>query len=640
VKRIYYWKKLFFGLLLCSLWLLQSCEDVRKVVSYTTFRRELEKGNISSVTISGDEITGKFRKPIESTISDRSPLPGTFEGWVGYPQTDRSFTIPDFVTFIPSIGDPGLWPLIEKNGVEVKARPKSNMGWGNISSFLFFLVFLGFGFVILRRMRVQRPDIFSSSNLTQLREYTRGGKKVSFRDVAGSEGAKAELQEIVDFLKNPQRFQRLGGRVPKGALLIGPPGTGKTLLARAVAGEAGVPFFSISGSDFMEMYVGVGASRVRSMFRKAKAKAPSILFIDELDSIGAQRGLGYGGGYGEREQTLNQLLSEMDGFEINDQVIVMAATNRPDILDPALLRPGRFDRHINVDLPSLDERLAILELHSRNKPLGSGMDLRTIARSTPSFSGADLENLLNEAAILAARSEKNAIDAETIQQARDKIIMGLERKNLHIGEEELKTLAYHEGGHALVAALLPNTEPLYKVTIIPRGRAMGMTQQLPEEKYIYSKDYVSARLAVMLGGRAAERLVFNTSTSGSEQDLKEATTLARRMVLDWGMSEHLSNVAFGGQRQMYMDGSLQQPLYSETTATKIDTEIDHLIEEAFNQATELLKGHRNELDRVAALLIEREEIPGSDVLEFLKNQGSASDDRSPGSKVTVISPPV
>jgi cell division protease FtsH len=626
-----YSTKIFIAFFFCSLFLLQSCGDTSRQISYTKFRQEVEKGNVALITVSGDEITGQFKKPLESPVQTSGPpVPGSGTG--GYPLVNsQSWSSPDFITYLPSFGDPGLFSLLESKGVEVNTRPKPDTGWGSIGNVMFLFLLFGIGFVILRRMKIQRPDVFSSGNLAQLREYTRGPKRVSFSDVAGSEAPKAELQEIVDFLKNPKRFQRLGGRVPKGALLIGPPGTGKTLLARAVAGEAGVPFFSISGSDFMEVYVGVGASRVRSMFKKAKSRAPSILFIDELDSIGAQRGLGYGGGHGEREQTLNQLLSEMDGFEANVNVIVLAATNRPDILDPALLRPGRFDRQINVDLPSLDERLAILQMYSRNKPLAKDIDLKTIARSTPSFSGADLENLLNEAAILASREEKTSIDQEAIQQARDKIIMGLERKNLHIGKDELKVLAYHEGGHALVAALLPNTEPLYKVTIIPRGRAMGMTQQLPEEKYVYIKDYVSARLAVMLGGRAAEMLVFNTSTSGSEQDLKQAITLARKMVLDWGMSEHLPNVAFGGQREMYMEGVLQKPSYSEATATKIDEEVNRLIYDAFDEASRVLKRHRDHLDRVAALLIEKEEIPGSEVLKILTPvnvKSPMSDDRS------------
>jgi cell division protease FtsH len=627
VKSPYHTGKIFFAIFLCCLLFLQGCDDTNQEISYTAFRQQLEKGNIASITVSGERITGQFKKPIQTTIPDKAPYEETSKDKGANPLA-RSWAVPDFVTFIPSFGDPGLLALLETQGVEVNTRPNSTIGWVNISSILFFFMLFSIAFVLLRRMKVSTHDVFSSANLTQLREYTHRGKRVRFSDVAGSAAPKAELQEIVDFLKNPQRFQRFGGRVPKGALLIGPPGTGKTLLARAVAGEAGVPFFSISGSDFMEMYVGVGASRVRGMFKKAKARSPSIVFIDELDSIGAQRGLGYGGGHGEREQTLNQLLSEMDGFEANDKVIILAATNRPDILDKALLRPGRFDRHINVDLPSLDERLAILELYSRDKPLASGMDLSTIARSTPSFSGADLENLLNEAAILASRNEKNSVDEESIQQARDKILMGLERRNLHIGEAEMKILAYHEGGHSLVAALLPNTEPLYKVTIIPRGRAMGMTQQLPEEKFVYSKNYVTARLAVMLGGRAAELLVFNTSTSGSEQDLKEATALARKMVLDWGMSEHLSNIAFGGQRQMYVEGMLQKPDYSEATATKIDEEIDRLIEDAFNRSMELLKSHRDHLDRVAALLIEREEIPGSEVISILGSPGTASEGQS------------
>lgn len=618
----YFFKRgrVFIIVLVSSLCLLTGCGDSPDKISYTKFRQELEKGNVASIVVSGDEIKGRLKKPIKEPVAN-IPSPaapgflGMGEGNPVAPAETSKFT--DFMTFIPSFGDQQLFSLLEKQGVEVNTDPKSEGGLNNIINILFFFMILGIALATLMRTRTvgRSPNAFSSQDTNRLREYRPLGKEKRFSDIAGVESAKAELLEIVDFLKAPKRFQRVGGRIPKGALLIGPPGTGKTLLARAVAGEAGVPFFSISGSDFMEIYVGVGAGRVRSMFKKAKQRAPSIIFIDELDSIGGQRGLGYGGGQSERVQTLNQLLSEMDGFEPNDSVIVLAATNRPDILDPALLRPGRFDRHIRVDLPSLEERIEILKLHAMNKPLAGKVELGIIARNTPAFSGADLENLLNEAAILAARSEKTSIDEEDIQEARDKIIMGLERRNLHIGEDELKVLAYHEGGHSLVAALLPNTEPLYKVTIIPRGISMGMTQQLPEEKYIYSKDYVTARLAVMLGGRAAELLVFDTSTSGSEQDLKQAVSLARKMVLDWGMSDHLSNIAFGGKQQ-YSDGMEPKPAYSEATASKIDEEVDHLIDNAYNRAAVLLKDHREQLDQVAALLLEKEEIPGSEVIKI------------------------
>ncbi len=451
--------------------------------------------------------------------------------------------------------------------------------------------------------------------------YRRSKESITFKDVAGAQGAKRELEEIVEFLRDPSRFQKLGGTIPKGVLLVGPPGTGKTLLARAVAGEANVPFFSITGSDFMEMFVGVGASRVRDLFEEAKKASPAIIFIDELDSIGRRRGAGIGGGHDEREQTLNQLLSEMDGFEPNEDIIVMAATNRPDILDPALLRPGRFDRHVTVDLPTLKDRLDILKIHSRNKPLAADVDLEGIARGTPGFSGADLENLLNEAALLAARKGKDKIQMEDIEDARDKVMLGLERGNLGLSKEEYKLLAYHEGGHAIVAVFTPNAEPLHKVTIVPRGHAMGVTQQLPErEKYIYPREYILDRLAVMMGGRVAEELVMGTATSGAENDLKQATQLARKMVLDWGMSEKFRQTAYGGPHEQVFLGEeiAQRREYSETTAYEIDQEVKKILNEAYEHAQKILTEHREGLDQLVNMLLEHEEVSGQEVQQLLK----------------------
>jgi len=422
--------------------------------------------------------------------------------------------------------------------------------------------------------------------------------------------------------------------------LVGPPGTGKTLLARAVAGEADVPFFSITGSDFMEVFVGVGASRVRNMFNEAKKMAPTIIFIDELDSIGRQRGAGIGGGHDEREQTLNQLLSELDGFEANENVIVMAATNRPDILDSALLRPGRFDRRITVDLPSLKDRIEILKIHARNKPLAENLDLEEVARGTPGFSGADLENLLNEAAILAARKNKEKIEAEDIDQAIDKILMGLERENIVVTDEERRLLAYHEAGHAVVAAILPNADPIHKVTIIPRGRAMGVTQQLPErEKYIYPREYMMDRLAVMMGGRAAEEVVERTATSGAEEDLKQATRLARKMVLEWGMSESLGEMAMeDGHETVFLGHEIaQRREYSEATAKEVDEEIKKILRQSYEQAKDILRKHREGLDRVAEELVEKEEITGKEVLELV---GAEKSKPSLNRGETLESPPV
>jgi cell division protease FtsH len=406
-------------------------------------------------------------------------------------------------------------------------------------------------------------------------------------------------------------------------LLVGPPGTGKTLLARAVAGEADVPFFSITGSDFMEMFVGVGASRVRDLFEEAKKASPSIIFIDELDSIGRRSGAGLGGGHDEREQTLNQLLSEMDGFQANQNVIVMAATNRPDILDPALLRPGRFDRRITVDLPTMKDREEILKIHARNKPLSEEVDLERIARGTPGFSGADLENLLNEAALLAARRGKQVIDPSDVDAARDKVLMGLERENLILTEEECRLLAYHEGGHAVVAAVVPHADPIHKVSIVPRGRAMGVTQQLPErDRYLYPRDYMLDRLAVIMGGRAAEKLVLDTITSGAENDLKQATRLARKMVLDWGMSDRLGHVALGDEDDEVFLGEdiAKRREYSESTAREIDIEIRKILEEAFDRATQVLEEHRDSLDQVAQALLDREDIPGQEVVRIVRGE--------------------
>jgi len=458
--------------------------------------------------------------------------------------------------------------------------------------------------------------------------YHRSQEATTFDDVAGAYGAKTELEEVIQFLKSPGRFERLGGEIPRGVLLVGPPGTGKTLLARAVAGEAGVPFFSISGSDFMEMFVGVGASRVRELFNDAKKVSPSIIFIDELDSIGRRRGAGVGGGHDEREQTLNQLLSEMDGFEPNENVIVMAATNRPDILDPALLRPGRFDRQITVDLPTAKSREEILAIHARNKPLADDVDLAKIARGTPGFSGADLRNLLNEAALLAAREGKSEIYSADIDEARDKVMMGLERENLALTDEELKLLAYHEAGHALVAAVIPEADPIHKVTIVPRGRAMGVTQTLPDrDKYVYSRDYMLDRMAVMMGGRAAENLVIGTPTSGAENDLKQATKWARKMVLDWGMSDRIGQVALGGDdRQVFLGEELGQwREFSELTAREIDEEVRVLTEEAYQRAYGILEERRHALDGIAEALLKHEEISGEMVLEIVGAEATSDE---------------
>lgn len=573
-------------------------------IEYSTFRQQVRDGNVSRITMSGEEIQGTLEEPAEKDLPEGEPIEYT-----------------DFVTYLPATGDDELLNMLEDHDVALATEPSS--GPSPLLTILLnlapFLLLLLIAIPFIRRMQNQGQDIFSFRQ-SRAQRYDRTKQEVTFNDVAGLEGAKTELTEIIEFLKNPEGIRRLGGEMPKGVLLLGPPGTGKTLLARATAGEAEVPFFNITGSDFMEMFVGVGASRVRDLFDEAKKVSPSVIFIDELDSIGRRRGAGLGGGHDEREQTLNQLLSELDGFQPKEDVVVMGATNRPDILDPALLRPGRFDRQITVNSPAMKDRIKILEIHSRDKPLDQDVDLERLARGTPGFSGADLENLLNEAALLAARKGKEVIEQEDIEEARDKVLMGLEREGLSLSDDELQTLSYHEAGHAVVAAVLPQADPIHKVTIIPRGKAMGVTQQLPEkDKYIYARPYLLDRLAVMMGGRAAEDLVMGTSTSGAENDLKQATKLARKMVLDWGMSERLGSVALGGAREHVFLGEeiSQRKDYSEATAREVDQEIKSILDHAFDRASSTLEEHREGLDQLAEELLEREEIPGDEVLEII-----------------------
>jgi cell division protease FtsH len=440
--------------------------------------------------------------------------------------------------------------------------------------------------------------------------------KITFADVAGIEEAKNEVQEIIEFLRDPQKFSRLGGKIPKGVLLVGAPGSGKTLLAKAIAGEAAVPFFSISGSDFVEMFVGVGASRVRDLFDQAKKSAPCIIFIDEIDAVGRHRGAGLGGGHDEREQTLNQLLVEMDGFEGKEGVIIVAATNRPDVLDPALLRPGRFDRQIVVPVPDVKGRIEILKVHSKAIPLADDVELEKIARGTPGFTGADLANLINEAALIAARRSKDKVDKEDFEFARDKVLMGVERRSMVLNDEEKRNTAYHEAGHALVAKLTPGTDPLHKVSIIPRGRALGVTQQLPiDDKYTYSKDYLMKALNVLMGGRAAEELALGHMTTGAGNDLERATELARRMVTEWGMSETLGPLTFGKKdEQIFLGREIARHKdYSEKTAVDIDEEVKRIVMEAYEVSKKLLKKNRRLLEAVAKLLLERETIDGADI---------------------------
>lgn len=572
-------------------------------INYSKFRQLVTNGEVQKVTIRGENIKGQLKQKQALNASESDT-------------TQYS----KFTTYLPSFGDDQLMNMLESNNVQVQTLPQNGFSWWTILIWglpLIFLVMIGLQF--FRQMRMQGQNMFK---IGQSKAKLQDSEKVNttFDDVAGLDGAKTELQEIISFLKNPKKFDSLGGEIPRGLLMVGPPGTGKTLLARAVAGEANVPYFTITGSDFMEMFVGVGAKRVRDMFNKAKEKAPSIIFIDEIDSIGRKRGAGLGGGHDEREQTLNQLLSELDGFEANEGVVVMGATNRPDILDKALLRPGRFDRQITVHLPTQQHREEILKIHAKKKVLADTIDLSEIARSTPGFSGADLKNLLNEAALIAARFDRKAIQQQDIDQARDKVMMGLKREGIRLSDKEKKLLAYHEAGHAIVAAVLPNADPIHKVTVIPRGKAMGVTMQLPEkEKLLYEQKYMLDRMAVMMGGRAAENLIFDTATSGAENDLKEITKLARKMVLDWGMSDKFNNVAFGGQREQVFLGEQMgsQRDYSDSTAREIDEEVHRILKESYQCALDTIKENREVLDKLAEQLLEKEEVPGKQVMEWL-----------------------
>ncbi|MEX2352144.1 MAG: ATP-dependent zinc metalloprotease FtsH [Balneolaceae bacterium] len=582
-------------------------------IEYSSFRSHLEMDNIERVHVQGEEIQGSFREPQQLRQAEGDTT--LFE---------------HFVTYIPSFGDETLFATLAEREVTVSAEPVSDNFWWYMLFFsLPLLVILFIGYIFYQRMQAQGRGIFNIGQ-SQAKLYDSSKNRTTFDDVAGHDGAKVELQEIVDFLKTPEQFQGLGAKLPKGMLLVGPPGTGKTLLARAVAGEADVPFFTITGSDFMEMFVGVGAKRVRDMFKKAKEQSPSIIFIDEIDSVGRQRGAGVGGGHDEREQTLNQLLAELDGFEQSVNVIVIAATNRPDILDKALLRPGRFDRQVTVDLPTQSHRLEILKIHVKNKPLHEDVDLEKVARATPGFTGADLENLMNEASLYAGRKKRDSIRMADIEDARDKVLMGLKREGMQIDEEERRILAYHEAGHALVAAALPHADPIHKVSIIPRGQAMGVTLQLPEkEKYLYHREYLLDRLAVIMGGRAAEQLIFDTSTSGAQNDLLQVNRMARKMVLDWGMSEHFGHLSFGtSQEEVFLGREMGRGKeYSDYTAREIDEEIRKISREAYDRAIETLSKNRDVLDRIAHLLLEKEEIPGDVVSGLLKGLGGDRDQK-------------
>jgi len=523
-----------------------------------------------------------------------------------------------FKVFAPLDAD--LIKILRGKGVSISAKPPSDTPWyiSILVSWLPMIVLIGIWIFFMRQMQAGGGKALSFGK-SRARLQSDKSTKVTFDDVAGIDEAKEELGEIIEFLKEPKRFTRLGGRIPKGVLLMGPPGTGKTLLARAIAGEAGVPFFSISGSDFVEMFVGVGASRVRDLFVQGKKNAPCIIFIDELDAVGRHRGAGLGGGHDEREQTLNQLLVEMDGFESNEGVILISATNRPDVLDPALLRPGRFDRQVVVPLPDIKGREEILKVHMKKTPVAPDVDPLIIAKGTPGFSGADLENLVNEAALYGAKRNKERVDMADLEDAKDKVYMGLERKSKVVKEEDRKVTAYHEGGHALVARLLPNTDVINKITIIPRGRAAGITWFLPEERDFRFKDQLESELSVAFGGRVAEEIIFNRISTGAANDIKQATELAQKMVRSWGMSEELGPLSYAkGDEQIFLGREIAQHRdYSEETAKKIDQEVNALINKAYNQARNVLKEHIDILHKLAELLLEKETVKGDELDELI-----------------------
>ena len=580
---------------------------------YTDFVKQVQKGNVKEITVKEKQITGTF-KTAYTVPADTAKKDTTSYKY--------------FSSILPPFGDPSLMKMLEENSVTVNAEASDN-SW--LSAFLITMLpwFLVLGYFFYIRSRTQGKGgggilggggLFSIGK-SRAKRYSKSTSDVTFNDVAGLENAKRDLMEIVDYLKEPDKFTTLGAEIPKGVLLMGPPGTGKTLLSRATAGEAGAPFFSISGSEFIEMFVGVGASRVRDLFENAKKESPAIIFIDEIDSVGRARGTGLGGGHDEREQTLNQILSEMDGFDKNQSVVVIAATNRPDVLDAALIRPGRFDRHIVLELPERSARQRIIEIHTRHVPLASDVQLDNIAAMTVGFSGADLKNLVNEAALLAGRKQSKQVEARDFEEARDKILLGPERE-VKISESEKRVVAYHEAGHALLAKLLPDTDPLQKVTIIPRGRALGVTEQVPaSDRHNLRRGYLLNRIAVMLGGRTAEQLVFDDITNGAASDLKAATTLARRMVCQWGMSDKLGPVMFRlGEEHIFLGREMaQQRDFSEGTARVIDEEIHDIVSKMEQKSLETLKNNRNKLDALAEALLQYETLDNAEVDRILRS---------------------
>ena len=599
---IFIWILLFAAALFLAQ-ILSSKHSLKEQLTYTEFLQRVEAGRIADCKFKGRKVTGHFKIP------DKIPL-GSKSG--------KSIVYEEFTLVIP-FDDPELPKLLAKSGVAVTAEEEKSSFWTIALNILPWLLIPLLYFIFIRQMQGAQKGIFTFAK-SRARRVMPDKQKVTFDDVAGCEEAKIELNEIIEFLKTPQKFGKLGGRIPRGVLLLGAPGTGKTLLARAVAGEADVPFFSISGSDFVEMFVGVGASRVRDLFDEAKRNAPCIIFIDEIDAVGRWRGAGIGGGHDEREQTLNQLLVEMDGFDPNEGIIVMAATNRPDVLDTALLRPGRFDRRIVVDRPDIKGRTEILKVHTRKKPLSDDVDLEIIAKSTPGLVGADLENIVNEAALLAARKDKDKIEMQDFEEAMDKVMMGLERKSLSVAPEEKRISAYHEAGHALVGKLMPDSDPIHKISIIPRGMSLGVTFFLPEDdRRVYPKSYLTTKLVHLLGGRAAEILVFKDPTTGAGNDLQQATELAHKMVAQWGMSEKIGPLNYADNTQEVFLGKeiVSRSKVSEATSKMIDEEIKRLVEDAQNKALEIIGNNMDKLTALAEALLEREVISGDEIDEII-----------------------
>ncbi len=590
-KNIALW--LFISLVFVLLYhLFNQPRNAQENIIYSDFISYAEKGQVVDVTIQGEGITGKLNNG------------------------------KNFKTYAPK--DAGIIQLLKEKGVRIASKPADDSPWymNVLISWVPMLLLIGVWIFFMRQMQAGggKAMAFGKSKARLVTDKT---KKVTFADVAGIDEAKAELEEVIEFLRDPKKYTRLGGRIPKGLLLVGQPGTGKTLLARAIAGEAEVPFLSISGSDFVEMFVGVGASRVRDLFDQGKKNAPCIIFIDEIDAVGRHRGAGLGGGHDEREQTLNQLLVEMDGFESNEGVILVSATNRPDVLDPALLRPGRFDRQVVVPLPDVKGREKILEVHTKKTPLADNVDFTVIARGTPGFSGADIENLVNEAVLYAARYGKDNVNMSDFEFAKDKVMMGAERKSMVISDAEKRNTAYHESGHALVARLLPGSDPIHKVTIIPRGMALGLTQQLPvDEKHTYPKQYLLNNIVILLGGRAAEELILNEFTTGSGNDIERATNLARKMVCEWGMSEEMGPLSYGKkEEQIFLGRDIGvHKDYSEETAQRIDKEITRLVSESYEKAKKLLSDHIDILNKIASELLEKEVLNTTELDDIIRSK--------------------